>query len=782
MKPILLRMQAFGPYAGEQTIDFSRLRGKNFFLISGPTGSGKTTILDAMVFALYGTSSGVLREGKSMRSDYAPADHPTEVEFIFSMGKTEFKIQRSPEQEIKKKRGVGTHKLSGSVALSKKNAQEEWDAISSKNDEVSDYIEKLIGFKADQFTQIVLLPQGEFRKFLMADSRDRQKILEIIFRTNFYSRLEDALFDKSKNLLNEYQSVKKEQDFYLTSCKCCTLEDLNSKIERSENRFRHFAEQAEKLKQQLTSAQTEWDTAKTIARLFAEKNEAEHNAFLLTQQSKQFTSLEENIRRAEEALPLNSHYINAVSAWKTLQQQEQIQQEAAAKNNRSREQLEILQKQLTDTFLGLTLLEGNTPDPLNGKPPLPLKELTDCLDKKIAALAMQAAALSAADNELIRLARSLKDGRPCPVCGALEHPRPADIEAVHRSQLQKEIASKQKTVDSLRVLQKKLQEAQRESDIAQNTLNMASSLLPDLKKTFLKYKDIYEDALKNSSFQSSDDFVKAKKKIPDLEKLRRSIRDYRDKKAAASERLQRAAAAVAGLALPNTVDLEVIVKNLTIERDHALQQISLQKKEVETLQEAKSSILRLQTKLEKTEKEYQATAYLSQYAKGDNPYKLTLSAYVLQTFLDDVLLQANERLKTMSRGRYLLNRGTRILDARKKSGLDLEINDAYTGQNRPVKTLSGGETFLASLALALGLTDVVQSYAGGIRLDTIFIDEGFGTLDPEALETAINSLIELQSNGRLVGIISHVAELQERIDARLEIIPGENGSTAIWHV
>ena len=155
---------------------------------------------------------------------------------------------------------------------------------------------------------------------------------------------------------------------------------------------------------------------------------------------------------------------------------------------------------------------------------------------------------------------------------------------------------------------------------------------------------------------------------------------------------------------------------------------------------------------------------------------------MLQTILDDVLLAANARLDTMTQGRYALKRSMILGDARKKSGLNIEVTDAYTGVARPVKTLSGGEIFLASLALALGLTDVVQAYAGGLRLDTILVDEGFGSLDPEALDAAIAALMELQSSGRLVGVISHVAELEERIPTRLEIIPGERGSVAKWHV
>lgn len=781
MKPVFLRMQAFGPYAGEQCIDFTRLKEKNCFLISGPTGSGKTSILDAMVFALYGSPSGDMREGKSLRSDYAPVDYPTEVEFIFSLGQKEYKVLRHPEQELKKKRGEGTHKILGSAALSQKNIQGQWEPLSSKSEEVTACIEELLGFKAGQFTQIVLLPQGEFRKFLIADSKDRQKILETLFHTDFYSRLEETLGTKSKALQKDYEAIKNEQTARLASCACQSQEELDDKISRTVVLFRHAEEQTAQLKQKLAAAQTAWEAAQSTIRLFTEKEEAEREFSELIRQSAQYTALEENIRRAEEALPLNNLYSRALTAWNTLKQQKQLIETAAKKNRDSQQRLQELQKQLSQMLQSLAWLK-DLAAVSSGNTVLSPQELTEHLEERIASLTQQAAALSAADNLLIRLARTLRDGQPCPVCGAPEHPQPADKEADHRFQLQKEISEKQAVAARLRTLQKKLQDIRQEAAVSAKELGVISALLPPYEKAFLTQKEDYQKALADSSFATKEDFLKAVKLISQLEELRHSVQEYQYKKAAASAHLQRVQAAIRGLTPPNTTELENAVQKLTVERDSFLQETGLLKKELEILNDSRKFLIQLQIKLAEKDKEYQMAAYLAQYTKGDNPYKLTLSAYVLQTFLDDVLLQANDRLKIMTRNRYQLRRSTRILDARRKSGLDLEIDDAYTGQTRPVKTLSGGETFLASLALALGLTDVVQAYAGGIRLDTILIDEGFGTLDPEALETAINALIDLQANGRLVGIISHVTELQERIDARLEVIPGENGSKAVWHL
>jgi exonuclease SbcC len=178
------------------------------------------------------------------------------------------------------------------------------------------------------------------------------------------------------------------------------------------------------------------------------------------------------------------------------------------------------------------------------------------------------------------------------------------------------------------------------------------------------------------------------------------------------------------------------------------------------------------------DKKYQTVGYIADVANGKNPHSVTFQRFVLGALLDDVLVAASQRLKIMSKGRYLMQRQSKLTDGRKAGGLDLEVSDAYTGHTRSAGTLSGGESFLAALSLALGLADVVQSYSGGVYLDTIFIDEGFASLDPEALDAAMQALIDLQQGGRLVGIISHVSELKERIDTRLEITAGKSGSSA----
>ena len=264
--------------------------------------------------------------------------------------------------------------------------------------------------------------------------------------------------------------------------------------------------------------------------------------------------------------------------------------------------------------------------------------------------------------------------------------------------------------------------------------------------------------------------------------LQQTIAAYEQNLAAATDRLQRAQNAVNGKTEPELSACKAAEQQADALYRQLTAQTAVTAKELSDLQKAQLQLQELEKKMGTLQDAYQTAASLAETARGNNPSRLTFSAFVLQAILDDVLQAANLRLTSMSRGRYSLSRTGDVLDARRENGLNIEVTDSFTGVARPVKTLSGGELFLASLSLALGLSDVVQAYAGGIRLDTILVDEGFGTLDSEALDMAIRTLTDLQKGGRLVGIISHVSELRERISARLEVIPGQRGSAAVFHV
>lgn len=801
MKPITLTMKAFGAYATEQTIDFRRLEDNNLFLIYGPTGSGKTTILDGIVFALYGKSSGSFRSGKSLRSDFAPLDSPTEVEFTFRLGRRTLSITRSPEQEVKKQRGEGTTVRPADASLVEVMEDGTRVPLATKSEEVTRTIIGLLGFNADQFTQIVLLPQGQFRQFLSSDSKDKKEILETIFHTAFFSRLENLLSAKSAALEKEYGKLREQETLLLEQHQCARAEELAPRIETTGQEATKAAKRLEELKNLLDKARKELAALEAVQQRFREAAEAKKSLAALTVREKDFGNHRLRIRQGEEAISLAEPFNKAALLYTQLQNGRKALEEAETELKRTEERLGGARKKMDTALAGLALLDpeadentgtaaadgtADGPDgggnPGNSGPASPANPL-ETIRRKILRLETEAATLTGVNRELAKMAAGLVDGQPCPVCGSTSHPRPANVSAEKEALLQREIAAKRKAAERLQQLDRELRTAQDLRNRAAGARETAAKQIPGLEKECRDAVKTYQDLLADSYFKGdSRAYQTARKEIPALPQLRQELQDFEKDLAAAGDRLKRAEAAVEGQTPPDLAGPRETVAKL--ERDHqeSVRTVTLAEKMLAELKAAKKQLAVLHGKLAEKAAAYEDAAYLAQTAGRKNPLKLTLSAFVLQTILDDVLIAANERLQTMSRQRFLLKRSTTVLDARKQNGLDLEVNDAYTGLDRQVSTLSGGETFLASLSLALGLTDVVQSYAGGIRLDTILIDEGFGTLDPESLDAAMKALTDLQANGRLVGIISHVAELEERIPARLEIIPGENGSTARWHV
>ena len=775
MKPVFLVMHAFGAYATQQIIDFTRLGTKNFFLITGTTGAGKTTILDAMTFALYGTASGRLRDGKSLRSDYAPAETRTLVEFTFALGSKKYQVCRSPEQEVVKQRGSGTRKLPAAASLVQILPDGSTRPLAAKVDEVTRTVTALLGFNGDQFTQIVLLPQGEFRQFLMADSQDRKTILETIFNTVFYSRLENLLAEKAKTLAADYDTKKQQREFWLRQQQVASEQELPEKLLTLTGQL--SAAQALKINNQtlLEAANANLTAAEILEGQFKEDQAASEALKAATARLPELKERQAQIKTAEAALTLKDSYRAAYDAYQQLKQN--LAEKTTADSSLQKIHLEVknLQAQVEGSLQ--TLLPS-----LNSARPRSPEEALLSLEQTIADLTTEAGKLVGVTEELERLAASLQDGVPCPVCGATSHPRPATVTAEAREALQQEIRRKTQAAGRLKKLQQQLLQLQKQEAAAQSKAEALQQQQLKLEQRTRETQQVYQQELKSSAFADTREFLQAARQVPSLPALRKEAQQQEAAYAAAKDRAARAAAAIQGRLRPALTELRHKALELTRLQETAVRDAALLEAEQKALLKAQKELTALQKSLAALEEAYQVSAALAETARGNNSSRLSLSAFVLQTILDDVLLAANERLETMSGGRYLLRRSEVLGDARKKSGLNLEVNDAYTGVARPVKTLSGGEIFLASLALALGLTDVVQSYAGGLRLDTILVDEGFGSLDPDALESALQALTDLQANGRLVGIISHVAELEERIPTRLKIIPGDHGSRAEWQM
>lgn len=770
MKPVFLRMQAFGPYAREQNIDFATLGDKNFFLITGPTGAGKTTILDAMTFALYGTGSGNLRDGKSMRSDYAPAEYPTQVDFTFALGMRKFIVSRSPEQEIKKKRGEGNRILPAQAALSEILPDESRKVLAVKVDQVTALVTEILGFKAEQFTQVVVLPQGEFRKFLVTESQDRKTILETIFRTSFYSRLEKILEANAKKLQTEYEEAKGKQNLWLVQLELEKVEDVAPRLKLLREQQEQEQVKVKAGEEKRTRAQQLVSAAQILEAKFEEQVEASEELTRMQARQAEVATQRQDVAAAEAALLLQEQYQAALTAYRSLADSKKKTAAAAAEVQTAEDALKDCRARLQGSLLSLDL-GAATPEAVAAK----LNQALDALQEEVGKLA-------GVNVTLKELASQLVEGEPCPVCGSREHPRPATQVADAHATLQKEIAAKKAQAKNLRVLQTHLLEAEKNLSGAQRTRDALQQNLTEQEKANTQASVKFKEALAVSKFLDQKEFLQAAQKIVNLDRLRSAVEHFEKTLAIAVERKKRADTAVENLQRPDLLKVRAEFAEISTAYDAAVQKAAIQAEKVALFVKAGQELKVLNTRMQELSERYQLVAALSETARGNNASRISLSAFVLQTILDDVLLAANARLDTMTQGRYALKRSMILGDARKKSGLNIEVTDAYTGVARPVKTLSGGEIFLASLALALGLTDVVQAYAGGLRLDTILVDEGFGTLDPEALDAAIAALTELQSSGRLVGVISHVAELEERIPTRLEIIPGERGSVAKWHV
>ncbi|NLH46379.1 MAG: SMC family ATPase [Acholeplasmataceae bacterium] len=866
MKPLKLIMNAFGAYAEEQIVDFSLLGDKTFFLIHGPTGAGKTTILDAISFALYGTASGDLRESKNLRSDYAPPSAKTQVDFTFRSGSKNYEVVRSPEQEVAKLRGEGTRKIPAAAALYEISGDER-NIIASGINDVTKQVETILGFKAEQFCQIVLLPQGEFRRFLIAESKDRKSILETLFKTGIYRQIEQLLSDKSKQIEREYDDLKKERSYLLETAACENKEALLAKKDC-------YLSEQKTLQIDLASAQKAFEQAKaahqaaqTLAAAFAEVETAAKAHAILAGQADEIKNKRTILENAERASLVEPYYF---AFQKTYQKQTEASEQNTKKQAllREAEQKACLLQERLDVSL-----PANVPNIADALQELLTTTITDIQkaknanavydklartedavkksEKKILVCAQELkqtqASETAAKEELKRLrdlqikslashlAVDLHEGIPCPVCGSTTHPLPAAstalteinmedgeknlyaaqqavisasgaykaIEAQLKEQqeqllaLQVEYSSypfstKEELVRFLQTLENKqhtLQTLQKEHNELQLLLTRtaadaasAGKYLAEAETAFQESREEYKNRLGDNGFTDQSAFLAARRPAAEQTSLKQEVSSYEQRLVAAKDRLTRAQSAIDGKELPNLTEFAAAENKAAEVQQELSNRFAVLAKDILQITELLTKLEKLEERSKTLEEIYKNTSSLAQCAQGNNSKRLTFSGFVLQSILDDVLQAANMRLTHMSRGRYTLSRLDEVTDARRESGLSIEVMDSFTGISRPVKTLSGGEIFLASLSLALGLSDVVQAYAGGIRLDTILVDEGFGSLDPESLDMAIRTLTDLQKGGRLVGIISHVAELKERISTRLEITPGPRGSSASFRI
>lgn len=871
MKPLKLTMRAFGPYAGETVIDFEKLQGRHLFLICGPTGAGKTTILDAMCYALYGKTSGD-RTGEKMRSDYADSSERTEVIFDFMLGDKTYRATRSPAQMVDKKRGSGQTLAAMQASLSELEDGKEINTLRTGIEEAAG---KLIGLNADQFCQVILLPQGDFRKLLVAKADEREAILKQLFKTQRFSDFKDRLKDRLDAKVREKMEKQTREDQILSSSGATDEKQLSQMVEEAGKELKEAQDIVKSREKESNEFREVYQKETALMGHFTELEKALKQDAALKNEEGRMKEMEASLSLIRSARELAPYFVQLDGITREGKQEAvklktaRADMETYARLNETLEkriqELDAMKEKREEERKTALKMQDLVPKAkLYGAAVQALKNAQNALSRAEEETKRRQAAAEAArkardeqkekadavrksyiDGQAFLLAEGLEDGVPCPVCGAIHHPAPArggdhvaKAEDVERAQKEYERASaaydrandakekhstgayakavsdhakadaQMKTLEeipeayrdpkflemeSTRLLTDirkweqdketaaaQLRKAGADLSASQAACRNAEERREELVKKYRETESVLKEASDKAGFQSLDECKEWYKKKDTEESVRKTLEQYRADRKSTEERIKAEEQETAGKERPDMLALNEKSKALQDQLKKASERAAALKERTETLQKAVSDARAIEKELEDLRKEEGLIRGLYDLTSGKKT-RITLERYVLGTLLDDVANAANLRLLSMSRKRYSLHRMTDE-SGLGKGGLSLEVSDSFTGRSRPANTLSGGETFLASLSLALGLADVVQSRQGGVRLDTMFIDEGFGTLDPDSLNSAMNTLIDLQNTGRMVGIISHVPELEERIDARLRVTPAEKGSKAEFEI
>ena len=1040
MRPIKLTISAFGPYASKQVIDFEELKGRNIFVISGKTGAGKTTIFDAISYALYGEASGESRETDSLRSHFADDNTETYVELEFELRGERYIVNRVPKQKKKRVRGDGYTEKTADATLILPDGK-----VITKVKNVTDKIIEILGITREQFKQIVMLAQGEFKKLLLADSVEREGIFRKIFNTYDFEKIQAELKDKAANLSKNRTKSKHEMEINLKNIKGehdivideyvdfpLVIEKLKDLLERDNNIYKTLNEEGKEVDNNLQVKNQEKAIIETNNNLIKEKEIITKALEELLSKEDEYKNKAKTIIDGKNAKEVKYIEDKLVENNKKLAKREEdynlslknidslkLKQEEANKLLQIEESKECDREKLSVEINNLNKLEEKIIelDSLNNKvmhlkqsaensklqiinnkketeelkkskeeKELQLKDIATLETKKVELESDIKAKNKTLDEvrELFKVIRSfqntyiehnnkakeykefeveykkvkenyeamddlykkeqagilaskLQENEPCPVCGSTNHPNKATIkenlkiptkeelkvakenldklekenlekinnlttlnsnkttylEQVNNhlsmlsatlnidktfnsetAQVVKNLGTELKSVidklkdELLKVIDKislkekiekelnlitttinereqsliKLEESEKNytTELTQNitkideykkeipenitdlkTLNnlievktkelniskeklaklrlenenLAKKLegenstskeinksIEELKLEIANNQTNFNEAIKEQGFDNIEDYENAKLKISMVEVLEKEVENYNSELKLTKAKREDI--------VNKTKDI-VFMDITTI--DEEIKSIQENKKELEgklrdlhSIIDNNKTVLKnvenLNIEFKEIEEEYKVVGELADLANGKKAPYISFERYILASYFEDIIEAANIRLEKMTGDRFSLIRKTSKSKGAGQKGLELEIYDNYTDSSRDVSSLSGGESFKASLSLALGLSDIVQSNAGGVSLDTMFVDEGFGTLDPQSLDNAIDSLLELQRGGRLVGIISHVEELKERIDAKLEVTSTSKGSKVEFNI
>lgn len=905
MRPLKITMSAFGPYAGEVTLDMQKLGKSGIYLITGDTGAGKTTVFDAISYALYGEASGNYRENTTLRSKYASADTPTFVELEFEYNNEIYKINRNPEYPRPNKRGEGFTKQNANAELVMPDG-----SVITKIKEVSAKVEEIIGINKNQFSQIAMIAQGDFRKLLNCETNERSKIFRKIFKTEPYHNIEIKLSSLFNELKRNREKEKSGIEQYINQLKCNENDTLSLELERAKNgdvliedviklageiinkdtleytktqkNIESINEEIEKINSNIKLYENQEATKKAYAKASAKLEELKIKRNDCEKAYKSAEAQREKLDDLTKKINLINSKMPKYDELKSLENSISERTQSFEKSNNllklKQQEITLLEKEIDEKSKALEEVKGADllvqkltvqKEEINKKAEA-LKELKTeidrCKTEQTNLKNAQSFAKSALDeygaleNEYNQIyiaffneqagiiADELKDGEPCPVCGSTSHPNLAR---------KSENAPSQADVESAQNLVKKAQE---KADKARDTASALKSRFDEIaanvksaaKKLFGTDDNVFDDynnninalkkeydctlALLKTANEKLSLYQKLDKEIPKIQEKQKSLSDEistlntqkASDEAFISENTKRVtsikseldfeSADLAKDKLKEYTNLSNDIKN-AIEKskndfddikskydtqkgtkaslENALKEfkeidlaslnekslkLNEYKKDVD--ETAKSLYSRIDSNkllvdnisekrdiLKEYDDKYVWLKALSETANGDisGKEKITLETFVQMTYFDSIIRKANIRLLTMSDGQYELVRRSDAETLKKNEGLALDVIDHFNGSSRSVSTLSGGESFMASLCLALGLSDEIQSSNGGIKLDTMFVDEGFGSLDGEALDRALSALTSLSQGNRLVGIISHVDALRDRIDNKIVI-------------
>ena len=913
MKPKKLVISAFGPYAGENTVDFEKLGEHGLYLITGDTGAGKTTIFDAITFALYGEASGTVREAGMFRSKYAKTSTETFVELTFTYQGKDYTVRRNPEYECPKKRGTGFTTKKAEAELIYPDGHQPVVKMGA----VTKAVTELMGLDYKQFTQIAMIAQGDFQKLLIAGTADRGEIFRQIFHTEIYQALQGRLRDEERRRKKDYDELRRSISQYLDDA--CFEEDP-----AAEQEF-------------LTLKKTGFE-GKTTDGINLLRVETEKEKTHLEMLDKTIRDMEEQIRRVsekkgkaaqlrritaeletkkQELERLKPEHEQALTEWKRVEEQSEIRERMAekiqklelsrqsfieldVKREESGKKEKTLSKIRTErkenaSQIGLLQkeLENGRRDKERGSGILvereKLAQEKEELLRRRKELGEQLSRVDSVNQDLKMaqkeyksavgrrdetrgiyehleklfldaqagiLAKDLEEGMPCPVCGSLHHPDlaktsmmiPDEKELKRREQEAAQAGEKvqrlseragllkqnldremNNAAEQIRALKTENGDETLAGRTPEEFLTAAGSIIKKfdgelhelenrIKSNIEQQKALdaldgiinrLEKALNTAKETDKDLAVSEQDLVTGLVMLQKQIEEsqrklegqnaaeiegnLRSMKSRKKELDQETADAKKTLERYQNQEASLNSAVKTLEKqiqetedlpEHELSEtlelLETEKRETSKIREKIYSTLHnnrriceavcgQQSRMEQTEQEYIWIHSLADTAGGtlSGKSKIELETYVQMAYFDRILRRANLRLMTMSSGQYELKRRENPENKKDKSGLELNVIDHYNGSERSVKTLSGGETFQASLSLALGLSDEIQSMAGGIQLDAMFVDEGFGSLDEDSLNQAVKALGNLAEGKKLVGIISHVSELKDRIDRKI---------------